>query len=611
MIPFKASSGLTSKIARLFSNGEQGCWYDPSDFSTLYQDSAGTTPVTAVEQPVGLMLDKSKGVVPGIELITDVANRDFTSDTGFWAKQGAVTIGGGSANFSSSTDNSAIYRFNFLVIGRYYEFTFTITSISSGAVGVWNYAPQYTAPGTYTVKLLANTATVGFKSFGSSTTASIDNVSVKEVTGNHAFQTTSISRPTLSARVNLLTNTEDFNAAAWTKHSTTIGAGNYSDALGTTKAQRIVETATTAQHAVYYSRTGVFETLNYSIYLKAGERYLARVCFTDNTSESKGVLVNLNDGSFTVESAGTVYTSISGNVVRNAATGWCYITVTATRSSATSPSSNNYFLFQMRDDAGNLSYAGDISKGIYACFPDLRVANDGVNLPPYQRVGNVSVTPSDYDTVGFPLYLKFDGIDDFLVTNSINFTATDKMTVWAGVRKFREADEIICELGTYYTDFGGFYFNNYATAKFVYGGRGKRIGISNDDALWAVSAPTTVVMTAQQGINSGLPSTLRGNGVLRGSSISTTFGGGNFGNYPLYIGRRGGTSLPFNGRIYSLIVRGALSSDSEITNAENWVELKTFGKDMVTVYSDPVTTALGEQIITADGQDIFMTATYQ
>lgn len=44
---------------KLFAAGEQGVWYDPSDWSTLYQDSAGTLPVTAVGQPVGLMLDKS------------------------------------------------------------------------------------------------------------------------------------------------------------------------------------------------------------------------------------------------------------------------------------------------------------------------------------------------------------------------------------------------------------------------------------------------------------------------------------------------------------------------------------------------------------------------
>jgi hypothetical protein len=52
-------SGGAFSPASLFSAGEQGAWYDPSDLTTLFQDSAGGTPVTAVEQPVGRMLDKS------------------------------------------------------------------------------------------------------------------------------------------------------------------------------------------------------------------------------------------------------------------------------------------------------------------------------------------------------------------------------------------------------------------------------------------------------------------------------------------------------------------------------------------------------------------------
>ena len=43
----------------LFTGGKQGAWYDPSDKSTLFQDAAGTVPVTADGDPVGLMLDKS------------------------------------------------------------------------------------------------------------------------------------------------------------------------------------------------------------------------------------------------------------------------------------------------------------------------------------------------------------------------------------------------------------------------------------------------------------------------------------------------------------------------------------------------------------------------
>ena len=50
---------LTPMGALLFAASEPGAWYDPSDLSTLFQDSAGTTPVTAVEQQVGRMLDKS------------------------------------------------------------------------------------------------------------------------------------------------------------------------------------------------------------------------------------------------------------------------------------------------------------------------------------------------------------------------------------------------------------------------------------------------------------------------------------------------------------------------------------------------------------------------
>ena len=45
--------------AQIFATGQMGGWYDPSDYASLFQDSAGTTPVTGVTQPVGRVLDKS------------------------------------------------------------------------------------------------------------------------------------------------------------------------------------------------------------------------------------------------------------------------------------------------------------------------------------------------------------------------------------------------------------------------------------------------------------------------------------------------------------------------------------------------------------------------
>jgi hypothetical protein len=52
-------SGASSSPASLFSAGEQGAWFDPSDLTTLFQDTAGTVPVTTVGQSVALVLDKS------------------------------------------------------------------------------------------------------------------------------------------------------------------------------------------------------------------------------------------------------------------------------------------------------------------------------------------------------------------------------------------------------------------------------------------------------------------------------------------------------------------------------------------------------------------------
>lgn len=55
--PFLRRGGFSP--ASLFALGEQGAWYDPSDLSTMFQDAAGTIPVTSSGQPVGLIRDKS------------------------------------------------------------------------------------------------------------------------------------------------------------------------------------------------------------------------------------------------------------------------------------------------------------------------------------------------------------------------------------------------------------------------------------------------------------------------------------------------------------------------------------------------------------------------
>ena len=63
--------GLSKYIKELFANGEQGFAYDPSNLGTMYQDAAGTVPVTASRQPVAKMQDLSG---QGIHALQPTAN---------------------------------------------------------------------------------------------------------------------------------------------------------------------------------------------------------------------------------------------------------------------------------------------------------------------------------------------------------------------------------------------------------------------------------------------------------------------------------------------------------------------------------------------------------
>lgn len=47
------------QVVRQIVQRDNGAWFDPEDMSTMFQDAAGTIPVTAVGQPVGKILDVS------------------------------------------------------------------------------------------------------------------------------------------------------------------------------------------------------------------------------------------------------------------------------------------------------------------------------------------------------------------------------------------------------------------------------------------------------------------------------------------------------------------------------------------------------------------------
>jgi hypothetical protein len=535
-------SGIGGIPYALFANNEQGVWYDPSDFSTMFQDSAGTTPVTAVEQPVGLMLDKSKGLVLGSELVT---NGSFDSDAS-WNKGPGWSISDGAARANTS-GVAALNQTLSISAGKSYRVQFT-TTVTSGNIssflGGASIRANFTS-GTYSIVVVAGAANTAlqFETINACV-ATIDNISVRELPGNHAFQATSTSRPVLSARYNLLTKTEQFDDAAWTK---TGSAATF---------EKINETAVSSAHFVSQG----FSTGSYliSVELKAAEREYA---FVGNVEHA--VSVNLATG--TASAAVGTPTNI---VTTRLSDGHLRVSFTATYSVTTGlniyPSTDGIW--------GNRSYLGVAGNGIYARKADLRVTNDAAGQPAYQRVN----TATDYDTTGFKPYLRFDGTDDWMQTNNINFTATDKMTVFAGVRKLSDAaTAIICEFSpALATNAGSFYFAHSSVAArgdYMFASRGSTFAQAITGNVY--QAPTTDVLSGSANI-SGDSIVLRVDGTQAATETGDQ-GTGNYGNYPLYIGRRGGTTLPFNGRIYGLIVRGAVTTTATIQATETYMNGKT------------------------------------
>lgn len=214
-----------TQVVRQIVQRDNGAWFDPSDMSTLYQDAAGTTPVTAVEQPVGLMLDKSRGLMPGPEL---VSNGTFDSGTEGWVSSAAypanITATGGVCSFTSLYSNARIRPPEITTnIGAMYTVTITILSLattvivrpstesSQGVSGTSLGDLIINSVGTYTFMFKARTTTTYLWVINNGaigTVVSLDNVSVRELYGNHATQSITASRPTLSARKNILLATE-------------------------------------------------------------------------------------------------------------------------------------------------------------------------------------------------------------------------------------------------------------------------------------------------------------------------------------------------------------------------------------------------------------------
>lgn len=558
-------------------------WYDPSDLTTLFQDSYGTTKVTASGQPVGLMLDKSQGLVLGPERLTTTT---FESGLGAWQRHAgaadAVDILNGSMRVRDIGGMNGMARHSYTTTANvWHEATLTVSSpagahllLYAGDQGSGSNNLYTTLGGigqvfnntTFKVRWFQTTASasVTIMSAMADTSIFVSSISVKELPGNHASQPTAGKRPILgrnpfTGRRNLLTYTEDFSNAAWEKTGATITVNATAAPDGTATADKLVENSSVSEHRVYISVVTDGNVAG-SIYVKRGER--SKVGF----GSQGGLAINAKFDLVT----GTFITNPSGEVTATALqNGWYRLSVRNLSGTHVGP------YIYLLDDSAASSYAGDGASGVYIWGAQLEL---GSTPTAYQKV--VSAYDVTEAGVNDCWYLQGDGVDDFLQTGNINLTGTDKLSVFAGVRKVDDAARIVMELSTSISYPGTFFLVTGADgggtgySSLAHGGGLSGLAISFQTATaFTYSGADLAVLSIQHDIAGDL-STMRRNGVV-GTPGTADKGTGNFGNYALYLFSRAGTISFFNGRLYPLIIVPRLTTTEETAATEKWIASKT------------------------------------
>ena len=243
--------------------------------------------------------------------------------------------------------------------------------------------------------------------------------------GNHLLQATSTARPLESARVNLLQGSESSTGRVNTGITPNYSYGT----SGSSKVWSLTPTAATGVHKQDFAT--YVPTGQLTLKLRAKSNGYKRINVGEGGNGQLGnIVINVQTATIETNSFGRNVTASLDEY------GYCVCVIVYTYS--ISPG----FFVSILDDAapgntyGNTSYLADGTSGVL--FADLQV-NLGPTALPYQRVG----AASDYTATGFPQYLKFDGVDDALSSETFAAgTLTSSMDCLIAVRRDSGANAV-------------------------------------------------------------------------------------------------------------------------------------------------------------------------
>ena len=168
-------------------------------------------------------------------------------------------------------------------------------------------------------------------------------------------------------RANLLSYSEQFDNASWTKTNTTVTANATTSPDGTVNADKLIENTASGTHFARTTAASTNIAYTLSAYLKAGERTRAVIAMSDLSTGDASIGINLSTGATFASSLGVgSWTNISSTVVAMA-NGWYRVTLTATRGGAGVSTAATIYT----DNGSTINYTGDGTSGIFVWGADL------------------------------------------------------------------------------------------------------------------------------------------------------------------------------------------------------------------------------------------------
>jgi len=168
------------------------------------------------------------------------------------------------------------------------------------------------------------------------------------------------------SRTNLVTYSEDFSNAYWTKTSVTVTSNEAISPDGTLNADKLVENTQNTAHIIFASPTITLGNNTFSVFAKAAERRVLGIEFPSN-----GILVSFDliDGVFVNQQANPDNFSITPF-----SNGWYRIDITENLTS------NSVVSLSLRDENGNRVYQGDGTSGVYIWGAQLEVGSYATSI---------------------------------------------------------------------------------------------------------------------------------------------------------------------------------------------------------------------------------------